>query len=165
MGEATGADRYINLEVDENATTAVAGVDFEMPDLRMPAGAFVKDVPVVLFRTEVMKSKELLIALRLKASDDFNTGLPDKLTYRIMVNDMLSKPGNWDSFISSKLFGAYSLRKYKFIIDVLGIVEFPDNLDADLIFYYRQKVKKAYLEYMQEEGELLDENEQPITFP
>ena len=54
----------------------------------------------------------------------------DELCFIVTFNDRLTIPSNWNSL--KTYFGEPSLVKYQFIIDVLGISEFPTTGDKSM---------------------------------
>lgn len=177
MGNAVHKDRVVKLEAWADSSTAVEGVDYVFLPYVVPADSFTAKLPVVIKRTAEQKTKELRLMLRVVASADFLPGavgntsgsIPGAtLKYLIKINDFLTKPSNWDSFLVY-YFGTYSQVKYKLVIDATGRFEFLTSGDnavstASMIFYALQ-AQQLQAEYEANNGPLLDENGNAITFP
>lgn len=65
-------------------------------------------------------------------------------------------------------FGVYSQVKYRFIIDTLGIWDFPDSGENAIpraqMYFYQDKMKSALAKWTQENGPMRDENGNVISF-
>ena len=92
----------------------------------------------------------------------------DELCFIVTFNDRLTIPSNWNSL--KTYFGEPSLVKYQFIIDVLGISEFPttgDNkYEAGELYYFQDELRVALVKYNNEHKDkpLTDENGNRVTF-
>ena len=91
MGEAVGYDRKFRLVVDQEKTTAKAGVHYRtLEDFYiLPKDAYSVQIPVILLRGDALMEKEILqLTLKLEASDDLQPGLTQRIVTRILVTDM-----------------------------------------------------------------------------
>ena len=103
MGEAVGYDRKFRLVVDQEKTTAKAGVHYRtLEDFYiLPKDAYSVQIPVILLRGDALMEKEILqLTLKLEASDDLQPGLTQRIVTRILVTDMYMKPAYWELCIS-----------------------------------------------------------------
>lgn len=177
MGEAAPKDRVVKLEAWADSTTAVEGVDYTFLPSVIKAGAFTARLPVLIKRNAGQKTRELRLLVRLGTSADFAPGalgitsgqMPGAtLKYLIKINDFLTKPANWESFLVY-YFGAYSQVKYKLIIDATGRVEFltsgADAVIGPTVAFYALQAQQLQAEMEAVNGPLLDENGNAITFP
>ncbi|QEC70422.1 DUF4843 domain-containing protein [Arachidicoccus ginsenosidivorans] len=151
MGLASSKDRIINLEVVDSLTDAVKGTHYKLLiPYSMPAGAYTTELGIVLLRASDLQDTTYRLTLRLESSSDFTAGLSGQMQYQIKINDILTKPSNWDSFLIY-IFGTYSQVKYRFIIDVLGRGEFPTSGTGALgygdLLYYASVLKNALETY------------------
>ncbi|RYY60160.1 MAG: DUF4843 domain-containing protein, partial [Chitinophagaceae bacterium] len=127
--------------------------------------------PVIIKRSAELKSQEFRLQLQVIESKDFKPGVPNSavagsfagasLQYLVKINDFLTKPSNWDSRLAT-FFGTYSQVKYKFVIDVTGIVEFSYGFAGAAIAYsemqyYQALCKRKLAEYVAVNGPLIDE--------
>jgi hypothetical protein len=156
MGTASNKDRVINLKVVDTLTTAQQGVHYELMPYIMPAGQYVAKLGVIVKKAADLETKQVSIGLRLQESADFQPGTGDGLDYQIRINNILTKPGNWDPptvpgpFLAA-FFGPYSEVKFRFIIDVLEMSEFvlkgPGALPYSQFLYFQQRMKNALEAY------------------
>lgn len=178
MGTAKDANRVIKIGAVDSLTTAKAGIDYEFLNAVMPAGKYEYNIPIKVLRSERMKTQTLNLTIEIQKSDDFIPGIPKDpsvsfyeygaaLTYKIMINDFLSKPSNWDSRLSF-YFGPFSQVRYAFVIQATGRSTFPsegpDALPFSAYSYYKQVCINALADYEKENGPLYDENGVRITF-
>lgn len=177
MGNASPKDRVVKLEAWADSTTAVEDADYAFLPYTLPAGAFTARLPVVIKRVAKQKTQEMRLLLRVAASADFEPGATGAtasskpgatLKYLIKINDFLTKPSNWDSYLVY-YFGTYSQVKYKLIIDATGRVEFltsgTDAVTGTSLTYYALQAQKLKAAYESVNGPMLDENGNAITFP
>lgn len=178
MGGAKDYEREIKLVAVDSLTTAVAGTDYVLIKTVIPAGAFNANVPMIVKRDPVIKTIEKRLVLEVQQSKDFLPGVPSTSVtsisnaggttrYLVKINDYLTKPNNWDTYLKI-FFGAYSQVKYGFIIQATGRALFPlgvpGGLSYDQMSYYRQVCRNALAEYVAQNGPLIDEFENPVTF-
>jgi len=178
MGTAKDYDRVVTWGTVDSLTTAVAGTDYEVLPAKVPAGAYTAYVPVRILRNAAQKTKEVRLLLEIRESKDFKPGIDDArggdwaypgagIRYLVKINDFLTKPNNWDSWLKY-FFGSYSQVKYAFIIDVTGRAEFPDTGPNALPYgqfqYFESVCRNALEAYEAEHGTLMDEFGNPVTF-
>jgi len=179
MGDAAPKDRVVGVKVVQDSTTAVQGTDFDLGPTVIPAGAFTSSINVVVKRNAGLKNKEVRLMVEIEASEDFLPGISNAkaenatwgagLTYLIKLNDFFSKPDNWDSRLSY-YFGAFSQRKFGFIIEVTGMTEFPtsgpDQLPYGIFTYLKTLCHNKWLEYVEANGPMIDEETgNEVIFP
>lgn len=139
MGKASSHDRAIGLSVVDSLTTAKSDVHYQLlTPYTMPAGVYEESIGVVILRSKDLQDSTYRLVLNLESSQDFPLGMEGKNNYLIKMNDILTKPSNWDAFLIY-FFGEYSQVKYRFMIDVLGRGEFPTGSGglgvADILYY------------------------------
>lgn len=128
MGIPADYDRFAIGKTVQEGTDATEGVDYDFIPGLIPAGAIEGNLPIVLYRNDKIKSQELTLNLTIGETADFKGGVVEDNLFTYRWSDKLSKPANWSSpqyFGIDNYFGSYSDVKYRFIIDVLGIAEFP----------------------------------------
>lgn len=172
MGSAVNRDRVINLLVD-SGSTAKPGYHFKFGPLVMPANEYQARLPVYIYRVPGLKDSLVDLIVEVAESADFKPGYDDysrnskldRLHYKISFTDRLTKPQRWDGFWVT-YFGVYSAKKFQFIIDVTGKVEWERVAYPQDINYMMQQVRDALRAYEETHGSpLLDENGNEITIP
>lgn len=177
MGNARDKDRTVAIQTVADNTTATSQQYTILPTI-VKAGSFTAEIPVLVNRTPDMKTREVRILLEIVASTDFLPGVPNTTAttsraggatqYLIKINDLLTKPSNWESLLST-YFGAYSQVKYKFIIDVTGRTEFPitgqEMVSPSQFLFYKKLCREALENYNTTNGPLIDEFGMLVTFP
>jgi len=165
MGEATANERLVKIEVVKGETTASAEQYSCPTEISVPANAYSVPFTVVLKRTSDLSSKNVRLRIRITDSGDFKAGVVEQNGFTMKWNDTLSKPRNWDEL--NEFFGAFSLAKFRFIIDTLGIGEFDTNtMTWGQLNNYRIVMKNALTAYNESHpgNPLKDENGQLVSF-
>ena len=121
MGYLSDRDRVFRAEVLSEGTTAVEGVHYTLLDGVLEAGQYESYLPVLLYRTADTKEAPVSLSLRLISTDDLDPGHPDDISFSLSWGDILMKPEHWPEYF----FGAYSVNKYRFAIDVTGHTDWP----------------------------------------
>ncbi|WEK35598.1 MAG: DUF4843 domain-containing protein [Candidatus Pseudobacter hemicellulosilyticus] len=165
MGDAEGKDRSFTVVADPAKTTAQAGVHYDIITPKVKAGQFKDSLLVKVYKTADLASKEVRIALRITDGGELLPGATERLNYTVKLNNILSKPDNWDMLLIG-FFGPYSEAKYRFIIDVTGLAVYnfrtpTGGVDFQYYMYLKQILRAA----LQEQGPIYDESNNPISFP
>lgn len=122
MGSVTDYDRTVSLGVDESHTTAQPK-HYSFPEhIILPANAYSVTLPLTLNRTSDLQEAGVRLYINVVESTDFKVGIAEKNHLLIKWNDILSKPSNWDDL--EEFFGTFSLVKYRFILNTLGVSGF-----------------------------------------
>lgn len=169
MGEAADHDRQVNVEAIPDSTTAVQGQQYKILPAVIKAGEYKDSLKILVMKTASLDSTEVRLSLRIVASADFQPGVIEKSTYLVKINNILTKPDNWDGLLAL-FFGNYSQVKFRFIIDVTGISVFnfktpTGSIDFQYYMYLKQVMRDALTNYELLNGPLIDENGNPVTFP
>ena len=174
-GPLASVERPFDFEVLPGQSDAVEGVDYKILNEKylMPAGKNDTIVRLVMLRNDALKKKQVEASFRLTANEHFELGPIADTTlnpnrrvqeFKVRVRDIVLKPANWESFIQS-YFGTYSEVRYRFVIDVLGKVEFPSTTSASTMRANKTKLVNALKTYTAaNEKPLTDEFGQLITF-
>ncbi|WP_294081330.1 DUF4843 domain-containing protein [Proteiniphilum sp. UBA5384] len=165
MGKTTPNDRLVKLEVVLSETTALPEQYLCPTEIKVPANTYSVPFNVVLKRTSNLSSQNVRLRIRIADSGDFKTGVVEHNGFTIKWNDMLSRPRNWDEL--TEFFGTFSLTKFRFIIDTLGIGEFDTNtMTWGQLNNYRIVMKNALTTYNEAHpgNPLKDENGQLVNF-
>jgi hypothetical protein len=130
MGLSANTDRLVNVVVLDSST-ARAGVHYDLlPEtFKVRQGRMVDTLKIKVRRTPDLQSAPVSILLQLQANEHFTTDMQNLITnkltgssfsfinYRLMVNDVLSKPRFW--LVSS--MGNFSRKKVYLTAAVLGL--------------------------------------------
>lgn len=173
-GKAAGKDREIQIEVIREQTTAKEGTDyasgahFHLEKTILKQGEIETVIPVKVFRQADIDGGEVVVGLRIVPDENFLGDMGDEfLVHKFKINDILTKPDNWDSYIR-RYFGEYGPVKYQFIIDMLGRYDFradgEDPVSKAEMAYYKDKLKTYLIEYEAENGPLYEEGNVKVTF-
>lgn len=178
MGLAADYDRVIRGATVAAGTTAVEGVNYSFIDGSIKAGEVEGYLPVVLYRTADIKTKTIFLNLTIGETKDFKAGVVEDQNFTLSWSDDLVKPSNWDGLISLAFyFGDYSKAKYRFIIDVTGVTQFPlqqsgrlplnpGEYSSIMMNDVKLRLKTELAAYnASHTTPLTDENGIPVTFP
>ncbi|OWK69640.1 hypothetical protein CBW18_15975 [Pedobacter sp. AJM] len=175
-GKLTDQPRTVMLKTAQG-TTATAGVDFELKEFTVPAGASKFDYPLILLNSAGMAKNVYRIVLEPAETKDFilgtlgqtprtNTTQPEE-NFRYLKVDVTSQyiePAYWIYLLQD--FGEFSAVKYKFMVKTLGITDFNyDKIGSDGLLNFPVTLRNALAAYEAANGPLLDENGQEISFP
>jgi hypothetical protein len=178
MGSAQDRDRQVTVQVLADSSTAQQDRDFVILPTIIKAGEFTGFVPVLVKRSAAMKTAELRLMIQIGESADFKPGVPNSLPQSpraggstkmlIKLNDYLTKPTNWDSFLTF-FFGSYSQVKYAFVINTTGRSEFltsgADPVSSSQMNYYKVSCRNELADYKAANGPLIDEFGLEVSFP
>lgn len=178
MGDVAATDRVVRGRTIAEGTTAKEGIHYSFIDGVVPAGSIYGELPVVLHRTTDIQDTSVSLVLGIAETKDFKSGVGEDSSFTLTWSDNVVKPSNWDGFISiGYYFGTYSAVKWRFIISVTGIDNFPlqqsgrvppaDGEFTGAAMMDIVNVLKAALNAYNEENDpdLTDENGQLVTFP
>ncbi|MGJ1285116.1 DUF4843 domain-containing protein [Sphingobacterium spiritivorum] len=159
MGNAVNRDRKVNYELMNNSLADKES--YQLLPAIIKTGKFDGHIPVLVKKTNSIKEKESRLWIKIIASEDFDTGIVNQLTYLIKINNYLSKPITWSDY----RFGKYSNTKYRLIIENTGYISFDEFNDSEMA-YIVQTCKNALLDYeSQNNSQLMDEDNEPVVFP
>ncbi|MCM5529214.1 DUF4843 domain-containing protein [Parasegetibacter sp. NRK P23] len=152
----------------------------------LKAGTFQGRFPIYIDKPDGYKEFENTtgsIVFRLKPSPVLEEGAKEISGLKLRFRNFVSKPDNWDVatspyFTMARYFGAYSNRKYSFIIQTTGMANFKiyytvsnnpvleeNTITATQATYLQNKCKVALQAYVAQHGQLMDENNNPVVFP
>lgn len=175
MGLPAKADRNFRAAVD-TGSTAKEGTDYKILPGVIPADSILGYLPVVVYRKPELKTVTQKLNLKIVDGGDFKAGVSEEAKIQLLWNDNLIKPANWDTRPGLvTYFGVYSVVKYRFIIDVLGMSEFPlqtsnvyipGQLSNPNMLDKKAILKDALVVYNSTHTPVLtDENGLVVTFP
>jgi hypothetical protein len=174
MGNLSNKDRTVSLIIDTNST-ALENEYIVPTTITIPAGDFKATVPVILKRSERLKTMEIKLALRVVKSDDFLPGPPQEgvvgaglnPTFEFNYTDVFTKPAFWDAAGSRNMnstFGVWSITKHRLMVELSGIRDFSAITQRDK--YVIQGLCIDFINrYLAENGTpYLNEREEAIGF-
>lgn len=182
-GVATLADRIVTVELDKERTlyakegTPENGGHFTIEECVLQKDSVNSVIVIKLYRDHIKstlkelgkENEDMTVGINIVPTGDFLGEMgEDELCFIVTFNDRLTIPSNWNSL--KTYFGEPSLVKYQFIIDVLGISEFPttgDNkYEAGELYYFQDELRVALVKYNNEHKDkpLTDENGNRVTF-
>ena len=169
LGDIKDYDRPFKLKAAQGST-AIENSNFVLPEGVIKANTNTTEYPVVLINSAELKTKTLRLELQVEKNNHFPEGTTivtsgstfDK--FKINFNDSLIKPTYWDNIQS--YFGVYSDVKYKFMIDVAGFSDFSFQTRGNTeLLNLKGVMKRELQDYVAQNGNLLDENNNIVTFP
>lgn len=177
LGAAADHPRKITLAAADG-TTARKGVDFDLPEFVIPAGAITALYPVIVYNTPEMKTKTFRLVAEIVGSQDFKPGAIGEETgsvnenfpgtislnkLKIDISNQLVKPHYW-AYVEGA-FGTFSVTKFKFMVKVTGMTDFSEEAIGDDGYYNLPlKLSNALAAYELINGPLIDEFGQRVTF-
>lgn len=169
LGAIKDYDRSIQLKAT-TGTTAQANTHYKLPSVVVKANSNTLQYPVIVMNTSDLKENTVRLELGVLENTDFPQGVGiisngnHFTSFKINFNNSLIKPSYWGSIQAH--FGEYSNVKYKFIIDTFGKTDFSST-EYSYSGYLTLKagIKQALQEYETQNGPLIDENKNTVTFP
>lgn len=158
MGRTADRNRTFRAIAVADSTTAQTPLHYELMEGVIPAGQYEGYLPVLIKRTADTQDKSVTLYLQMTDSNDFTTGNPDMLNFKLSWADMLLRPAHWPYY-----FGRYSTSKYRFAIDVLGMTDWeqatrfnngsePGLYTAAQLQLFAAQLNEAYQEYRKTHG-------------
>lgn len=175
MGMPSDKDRAFRLsQIEADGVNAarpgIHYVDFDDPEvsayLKVEAGKVSGSVPLIVLRDTSLARQEYRLEVELLPDENFSLGIATKLQMLFKISDIAVKPAYWDQSWK-KIFGEWGSVKMKFIIDNLGLVEFPSkSFEVSEVDYYRTKINKCLNDYNATHDEELKEADgSKVVFP
>lgn len=140
-GRLYDVDAVYAVAVDTEETTAVEGVEFELPERpSFKAASFKSSLAVTLKNSERLATTEQKIRLKLVSNDMFLAAVRDSLTMDIYVTDKISMPSWWTQEVIDAYLGKYSDRKLELFVENIFSGDYG-ALSSDEKLYYARKFK------------------------
>ncbi len=161
-------DKTFKISVDEEASTAKAGVHYEAlrESFVYPAGKVTVNVPFYMLYSADLDTSLLSLDFAIESNDDMDAGYSDHVQGRIIITNQLFKPVYWD-YPMSLYFGEYSRVKHQICTDIMGH-DFPLTLEeaqywnGETIYGYWMRAGREVAEYIASH-EVYDENGELIS--
>ena len=135
MGKVKDYPRPVKIVIDEERTTAVRGVDFEvnLDTIAIPANAGQGRLPVTLLRTEALLTETKRVAFRLEENEHFKLHIREykassnwavsadtlsALNYLVVFHEQYTMPGYWGYF-GNDYWGIWTSKKYQLLNEVM----------------------------------------------
>ncbi|MBP5277641.1 MAG: DUF4843 domain-containing protein [Prevotella sp.] len=177
LGSPSDKDRPIELRQVNSGTpdAAVEGkhyLSFTTQEMNryliIPKGEVTARVPVVLYRTDDLKSSNKRLEFTILENSYFRTGIDSRDKFVITTTDKAVKPNNWDQDWYM-YFGIWGSEKMRFIISVTGYNDWDTRLQfelAQLGYWLVNTCKQKLLEYNESHpgNPLCEEDGTPIEF-
>lgn len=174
-GQAVNHDRRINI-VAEDGSDATAGYHYELLNPIIRAGQYADSIPVVLHRRPGLQDSVVTVVFRIVDSEellagynDFGTSWPvsrakyTRQQFKLTITDRLTKPVNWDTSWLP-VFGEFSAVKIRFISNVTGFTNWGGSVFPQDRTFIIQTAYYALYQYELANGDLIDENGNPVKF-
>lgn len=132
LGRNSDTERIYHVTVNPDSTTAVVGQHYEaIPRTqRFRAGSLTDTLRIVLMREYLSPSfsnpQNESIHLKLEASEDFDLGLANGVTLRLLVNNYLSEPVWWEGTFWGTL-GFYHPQKWRILMSFHDDFKNPES--------------------------------------
>lgn len=173
VGAAADHPRTVLLKA-ASGSTAREGIDYQLPDATLPAGALTLRYPVVLLNSPEMKTTTFRLIVEVAANGDFNQGATGQVgltsdatisrdKMKIDVSGQFIKPGYWSDV--EGVFGSFSIAKFRFMAQVTGLTDFSyEAIGTDGLYSLPVKLRNALEKYEAVNGPLIDENNNQVSF-
>lgn len=121
MGKTSDVDRKYKVKINADSTSAVEGTHYIAFDeiQTMEAGKMTDTIKIKILRKDLSISyshpEDKILYLTLEATEDFELGLTDGLSMKIILNNYLVKPIWWERNFRGML-GFYHPEKWKVLI-------------------------------------------------
>ncbi|MDR6781480.1 hypothetical protein ABIE26_002032 [Pedobacter africanus] len=170
-GRAADHPRTVSVKAVAG-TTARAGIDYILPEVTLPAGKLTLDYPIIVLNSPEMTTNTYTLVAEVAENSDFTIGSLGNVPaspytevnfkqVKVEISNKLVQPSYW----SAGTFGAFSVVKFKFMIQVTGLTDFsPEAIGVDGQYNLPIRLRNALAEYEAANGPLYDENNVRVTF-
>lgn len=165
IGLAATYDREVSITANPEGTTAKENTHYKISPVILPADSFTVKVPVVIFRTEDIKTQSVRLELDVRPNKDFKIGYGDRTKVILVWGDFFLKPDIWDQSNYLPCFGQYTSTRYKFILSATRLYELPDPSAYSTLGVLNLIVREALYRYNQEHSEPLKDELGEVSFP
>lgn len=164
VGKLSSQDRPVALSVDASHTTAIES-DYDLPqNILLRAGRNVDTVPLVLHKSDRLKTEKFTIRLVVDENKYFLPGPVKNRYFDITFSDMIARPGWWNTTVELNFLGQYSDTKYRLFIEATGIADMTGLSENEQRAY--AIIFRDFLARGRENGEVYeDENGQINVSP
>ncbi|MCW3466139.1 DUF4843 domain-containing protein [Chitinophaga nivalis] len=154
MGQRSDKDRQYRLSIDNDSTTAIPGVHYEvLPPLQtFQKGIFEDTLRIVVLRSSLNGShitqENRRLRLRMESSDDFDNGTKQGAAIDLYINNYLSEPRWWKQYEGSGLY-YYHPEKWKILMTFHDNFKDPNKdypMDANLVYSYFSSLRNYLIQ-------------------
>lgn len=177
LGTQLDADAAYKVVVDAQTTTAIRGVDFQMPEqFNFLAKKSTDTVRVKISRSAKLSKGQYILSLELQSSPMFNNTLFEidqaktrSRKVRIYITDILAPTKKWANTASGVgteyYMGRFSKKKIQLVVELFGFWSFQDvynNIDSypdyfgSLLSAYLKQQKAAGTPVLEDDGTLME---------
>ncbi len=120
IGSPQTADRHFKIDINEDRTSAKAGLHYdEFPlDYLVEKEKCISEVPVTIHRLNLEADNVYTLSLSLVSNEDFGLGAVEYQRLTIAFTNRLDCPDWWNRL--SYWLGEYNVRKYQKFIELFG---------------------------------------------
>jgi len=178
-GDTTATDRAFSLVVDKNASSAVAGRDYQLPDnnsLVIRRDSIGAKFYVKIFKSAAILDTPLTLVLKLMPNNHFDTLITQQkeqylynnvilnaTRFRITIDNIIPEPDYWKNYVN--FLGSYSQQKYLLLLKVNGLT-LTDAIGNLSVTYFKGIASKvqAYLNQQAAAGNtILEKDGSPMV--
>lgn len=173
VGYAADHAREIALEL--TGDTEYVGSVLEIPEnIMLPAGEVSLTVPVYIHVNDELRAGMKMFHLEITDGEELLAGIRTTLSLQASADVPTEWVGgeNWmTGYRIEDYFGECSQVKYRFVYEVLGIWDFSEwgtwgiMANSSLFSPAARLLKERLAEYEAENGPMIDENNNQVTFP
>ncbi|SHF30336.1 protein of unknown function [Fodinibius roseus] len=121
MGDSTGHDRPITLEIIEDSLTTAGSSDYDMMEGVVPAGQFTGVQSIRLYNSEKLDSSRVSLHFRVEDSGDFKPGNAESDDFLLTwTNEVVLPEWRWYSYFFCT---EPSSTAYRIIVELTGFTE------------------------------------------
>lgn len=133
-GYRTDVARLFSATVEQDSSTAVAGVHYKAldPTYPLPADAGTAHLPVIIYNTADLEEQSVSLIIKLRETDDFGIADPTLIRAKLVFSARLEQPPWWSMWLND-----YSRVKHQLFLIVTEQISLTmDGLDAPRNLYY-----------------------------
>lgn len=129
LGQMSTQERYFNVGVNQDQTTAEEGIHYEALESQYTLGADTTSCsfPVVFYNHKSLGAEPYTLDVVIESNDTFDLGLEGKTNARILIYNDVVKPLIWDVYFYNYL-GPYSKAKHRVVLLTNGGITVPNTL-------------------------------------
>lgn len=173
-GRIKDYDRHFSVEVVSDTTTARVGVDYQAlePHYTIKAGEYFTHIPLVVYRTEEIRTEKKALVLRLIPNEHFSIGIPEwkRLPnywqstvapgdfradmHKVELSDFVIRPSEWigleNDGLEAGMWGVFTEKKYRLICDHFGLVYEDFTSPTTMPQARKANIREYMARYLQE---------------
>lgn len=159
MGDFLEEDRQYKAVVVDSLTTADPS-DYQFHSMIFRAHQAVDTLWVRIFKTDHLKTDEVKLTLYLVENENFGPGYSDRLSVRLIFNNIPSKPEWWTKNIEESYLGPYTSEKFEAFYAFSGLLEIGSDVPPSVL----RKMMHEFRAYI-EKNDIREADGSPMTIP